>query len=62
MIVYIIDSLFPRVRQNKVYFIRKVNKYLLPFVNGLSSNTVQYSFLEKPMNRGAWQATVCMVT
>ena len=47
-----IDSLFPRMTQNNVYFIMKVNKYLLPFVNGLSSNTLQYSFLENPINRG----------
>ena len=57
-----IDSLFPRMMQNNVYFIMKVNKYLLPFVNGLSSNTLQYSFLENPMNRGAWRATVYVVT
>jgi len=27
-----------------------------------NGNPLQYSYLENPMDRGAWQATVCGVT
>ena len=32
------------------------------FPGGGHGNLVQYSFLENPMDRGAWQAAVCRVT